>query len=82
MKDDEKTYTPEEIARLDKEAVRFSAVLEADAKRALLAVKTVHPQALCTIVVRIDGGHSVVVTEDDIGEVVAAIYKSYALTKN
>lgn len=79
---EEKTYTPEEIAGFDRQAKLYFARLEADAKRAIIAVKTIHPQALCTIVVRLEGGHAVVVSEDDIGEAVAAIYKSYSMTKN
>lgn len=75
-------FTPEEIDRLAREAKDYFDRLEADARRAILTVKAIHPKARCTIVVRVEGDHAVVVTEDDIGEVVAAIYKTYAITKN
>lgn len=79
---EEKTYTPEQEARLQQEADAYFARIEADAKRAILAVKTIHPEVLLTVVARHPGGHAIVITDDDPGEVVAAVYKTYAQSKN
>lgn len=75
-------YTPEEIERLEAQKKVYFAQLEANAKRVILTLKTIHPEATCTVIVRVEGGHAVVVSEDDPGEVVAAVYKTYAQSKN